>query len=161
MFNKTAPKKKEEIVRNEAGGNAYKLAPTRTLFAQLSSFKPKSSYYLSEADKLKLLEDAMNDCQPVEAVALAHYAATELGMRLAPAIVTAHVVNEHSIPDAVAEKVFREVFVRPDMIANALGYLKHKKGASLFLMALIVWSVPTFARYWRVTKITPLFAARC
>lgn len=133
MFNKTTPKKKEEIVRNEAGGHAYKLKPTRALFAQLSSFKPKSSYYLSEADKLKILEDAMMNCQPVEAIALAHYAATELGMRLAPALVTAYIVNEHNIQSDVVDRVFRDVFVRPDMIANALGYLKHKKGGKSFL----------------------------
>ena len=139
MFNKTTPKKKEEIVRNEAGGHAYKLKPTRALFAQLSSFKPKSSYYLSEADKLKVLEDAMAQCDPLEAVALAHYAATELGMRLAPAIVTAAVANKTLIAGQdVVDKVFADVFVRPDMIANALGYLKYKNGGKSFLDGLSV-----------------------
>lgn len=139
MFNKTTPKKKEEIVRNEAGGRAYKLKPTRALFAQLSSFKPKSSYYLSEADKLKVLEDATAQCDPLDAVALAHYAATELGMRLAPAIVTAAVANKTLIAGQdVVDKVFADVFVRPDMIANALGYLKHKNGGKSFLDGLSV-----------------------
>jgi len=147
MFNKTTPKKKEQVVRNEAGGNAYKLKPTRALFAQLSSFKPKSSYYLSEADKLKILEDAMAQCDPKEAIALAHYAATELGMRLAPALVVARVVNERTLSDGtVLESVFKDVFVRPDMIANALGYLKHVNGGRSFLSGVDAHVTTNFRR---------------
>ncbi len=134
MFNKTTPKKKKEIVRNEAGGYAYKLTPTRALFAQLTSFKPKSSYYLSEQDKLDIMMEAMRNCDLKEAIALAHYAATELGMRLGPALVLARALPSHQ--QEVIEKVVQDVYVRPDMIANALGYLKHVNNGRSFMDGL-------------------------
>ena len=61
MFNGRAKEiNKHELVENSEGYDVYKDRIDRALFFVASNFKPKSSYYHTVQDKLKILENLID-----------------------------------------------------------------------------------------------------
>lgn len=136
-FNATVRNNKSNKVTNPEGYKTYKRRVDQDLFLQACSFTPRNSFYHTDLERLEMLTSLIkkNDKEYVEA--LAWYLGKVLGIRLSPSIITTELALENPNWKAI-EKIAKDVFTRPDFLANSLGYLKLKTKGNSFTKKLPV-----------------------
>ena len=133
IINETIKKKKTNTILNEENYSVYKRRADQDLFLYACSLTPRNSFYHSEVERLNYLVDLIqkNDSKFIEA--LTYYLGKILGIRLSPAIIIAELALRDDVNWKAIEKIVRDVFTRPDFIANTLGYIKYKFQTKSFL----------------------------
>ena len=128
MFNKNRRRWNQNKIVNEEGYQVYKMRDDQALFLEASSFTPRNSFYHTTKDRLMNFESLIDrlivsDIKFV--LALTWFLGKVMGVRLAPVIMTMRLAENtgHQL-----QKIVKDVFTRPDFIANAFGYWKHQKG---------------------------------
>ncbi len=140
-FNKTTKGSNTETTINVEGYKTFVDRKDRSLFLQGISFKPRSSYYQTDKDRLKNLEttfDAVFKKEPEFALALIHFMGKEMGLRLSPTLLTTRsaVKNKLSFDDQIKIKtIVTDIFTNPKFIANSLGYVKYINSSKSFMIA--------------------------
>jgi len=137
MFNGRAKEiNKHELVENSEGYDVYKDRIDRALFFVASNFKPKSSYYHTVQDKLKILENLIDQNYKEDSdytLALAHFLGTFMGIKLSPTIIATRIAISDSERVNEIKKIVNSVFTTPKFVANSLGYIKFTKNSKSFM----------------------------
>lgn len=138
-FNAVTRKPQNNKVVNEEGYRTYKFREDQHLFLLASSFTPRNSFYHSDVEKLKMFENLIDKnlkSDPIYVAALAWWLGTKLGLRLGPSIMTTRFAMSNLVNWKYVKKIVKDVFTRPDFIANSLGYAKYSKNTNSFLEAI-------------------------
>lgn len=124
MFNKRAELLKEKM---NNGNTGFKDSEDFALFMSMLNFKPRNSYYTTCEENLEKIEKLIDALPTEEVVALAWFLGTKMGMRLSPTIALTRKADS-TTPGEMRQRLkfaVREVFTRPDFIANSIGYMNH------------------------------------
>ena len=129
MFNKNKKRWTGQKIKNEEGYEVYKMRDDQALFLEASSFTPRNSFYHTVKERLKnfeMLIDKMivNDIRYL--VAITWYLGKIMGIRLAPVIMAVRMSN--IIGHMTLAKIVKDIFTRPDFLANSFGYWKYCHG---------------------------------
>ncbi|MGL4948130.1 MAG: hypothetical protein ACRC42_01965, partial [Mycoplasma sp.] len=118
---------KNSMVEMANGHLGFSLPPDNALFLNMLNFKPKNSFYQSDIEKLGILEKLINDLSFEEVVAMSWYIGKKMGMRLSPTIALTNLIRiaEEGLERQKLKFAMREVFTRPDFLANSFGYIKY------------------------------------
>lgn len=132
-LNQVVKQNKTKKVMNEEGYAVYRRRVDQDLFLHAISFTPRNSYYHSDTERLNYLVELVqkNDQNYVEA--LSWYLGKNLGIRLSPTIMTTELALLDNPNWTNIKKIVRDVFTRPDFLANAAGYIKYKFNTKSFL----------------------------
>ena len=127
MFNKIKKRYTSKKVVNEEEYEVYKMRDDQALFLTASSFTPRNSFYNSMKTLLanfeKLIDREVSK-EPEFVRSLAWYLGKVMGIRLSPVIMAARLNKAgHEIT-----KIIKDVFTRPDFLANFLAYWKNQLG---------------------------------
>lgn len=123
MFNNKA---KEKTVVMANGNVGFQDKDDFALFMLMNDFKIKNSMYVSDMDKLKKLETLIDKLPEKEVVAMAWYLGKFMGNRLSPTLaITRVALNRETQLRQEIKFALKEVFTRPDFIANSFGYANY------------------------------------
>ncbi len=129
MFNKNKKRWNQNKIVNEEGYQVYKMRDDQALFLEASSFTPRNSFYHTVIDRLTNFENLIDQLIKTDikfVTALTWFIGRVMGIRLAPVIMTMRLAE--NIKQDQLQKIVKDVFTRPDFIANAFGYWKFRKG---------------------------------
>jgi hypothetical protein len=138
-FNAVTRRPQSNKVVNEENYQTYKFREDQHLFLLASSFTPRNSFYHSDVERLKMFENSIDKnlkSDPTYVAALAWWLGTKLGIRLGPTIMTTRFAMSNLVNWKYVKKIVKDVFTRPDFIANSLGYAKYTKKSNSFLEAI-------------------------
>jgi hypothetical protein len=146
----------QDKIVNEEGSLVFLDRADRELYLHGSALRPrnsgginvlgKDSFYHSTAGLIKMLDDRVDRAVEKEGIeyvmALAWYLGQVLGSRLAPTLMlTRLIINQSSVLLGNEELrhrfgvIIRDVFTRPDFLANALSYYKWRTESKTFTRA--------------------------
>jgi hypothetical protein len=129
-----------KLAINPEGGIVFKEADDKSLFLNASGFKLRNSFYYSDKDALKTLEDLIDANKDFAyKMAVAKFLSKMLGIRLSPVIIATREAMklkpcnldrwDDDIPTPSARELLKDVvgtiMDRPDKIANSLGYAQY------------------------------------
>ena len=122
-----------KVVVNPEGGKSFAEKDDKSLFLNASAFKLRNSFYWSAKDNLSVLEALIDDNTDLTyKLALAKFLSTMLGIRLSPVIITTREAMKlkgykgSPLSRALLKSVVKDVYDRPDKIANALAYAQYQ-----------------------------------
>lgn len=139
-LNKKVTRSGGNLMVNPEGGIVYKEADDKSLFLTASAFKLRNSFYYGAEETLKVLMDLIDVNRDFEfKMAVAKFLSVMLGVRLSPVIMTTHESmklkscnlefwNADVSPDQARQlikDVVKDIYDRPDKIANALAYAEY------------------------------------
>lgn len=141
MFNKRAKLLKTKM---DNGNTGFKDSKDFALFMSMLNFKPRNSFYTSCAENLERIEKLIDALPTEEVIAIAWFLGTKMGMRLSPTIALTRKAKSTASGEIRLRLKFavREVFTRPDFIANSIGYMNHSYG--LEMKDIPTWLKRTF-----------------
>jgi hypothetical protein len=127
--------KKNNITVNHEGAKCYKDANDRALYNIAASFIYRNGGYMTDQERLQNLEASIDECirsgDKDYVYALAWFLGKIQGIRLSPTLITTKLVDYAvSVDDwNKIEKIVKDVYTRPDFIANSLAYYKMRNNA--------------------------------